>query len=194
MRDGVLVTPPNGERSSVGIGPDGTLDVRRVEFFGTWQGLGQRRALNDLNQLPGTNGISLFTPSYGPLDAAESEGSFAVVLAPFPPAAPNTDLVAPVVAIAQGARHAASRRAAPCSSRAGTLPRSSQAEAAVGTPLALRLDPPARLDGDRRRRRRRARARAGRQARLPRERSVHVQPARAAAPAHRRSASSPTGA
>ena len=38
------------ERRRHGRGP---LDVRRVEFFGTWRGLGQRRTVNDMNQPPG---------------------------------------------------------------------------------------------------------------------------------------------
>ena len=53
MRDGIVDSPPYGDRSSVGITPEGALDVRRVEFFGTWRGLGQRRAVNDMNQAPG---------------------------------------------------------------------------------------------------------------------------------------------
>ena len=65
MRDGVLVSPPNGQRSSAGITLDGTLDVRRIKFFGTWRGGGQRRALNEFNKAPGKNGIALFTSDYG---------------------------------------------------------------------------------------------------------------------------------
>ena len=38
MRDGVVESPPFGDRSSVGIAPEGALDVRRIEFFGTWRG------------------------------------------------------------------------------------------------------------------------------------------------------------
>ena len=53
MRDNVVESPPYGDRSSTGVTPEGALDVRRIEFFGTWRGLGQRRTLNDLNQSPG---------------------------------------------------------------------------------------------------------------------------------------------
>ena len=74
IRDGVVDSPPFGDRSSVGIMPEGALDVRRVDFFGTWKGLGQRRAVNDLNQPLGANGISLFTPSYGPTTPAGGRG------------------------------------------------------------------------------------------------------------------------
>jgi hypothetical protein len=74
MRDGVVESPPYGERSSVGVSADGVLDIRRVEFFGTWRGLGQRRAVNDMNEPPGANGVSLFTPSYGPATPAVPGG------------------------------------------------------------------------------------------------------------------------
>ena len=96
MRGGVVDSPPLGDRSSVGFSPEGSIDVRRVEFFGTWRGLGQRRTLTDLNQAPKQNGISLFTPSYGPATPAQV-GVSEVVIHPFPPATPNTDLTGPVV-------------------------------------------------------------------------------------------------
>ena len=41
MRDGVVDSPPSGDRSSVGLSPEGAIDIRRVEFFGTWLGLGR---------------------------------------------------------------------------------------------------------------------------------------------------------
>jgi len=95
LRDGVLVSPPNGGRSSAGITLDGTLDVRRITFFGTWRGAGQRRTLNELNKPPGPNGIALFTPDWGAA-TPRIAGSFAVTLSPFPSALPNADLSAPV--------------------------------------------------------------------------------------------------
>ena len=39
----LVESPPNADRSSAGITTDGALDIRRVEFFGTWRGLGRRR-------------------------------------------------------------------------------------------------------------------------------------------------------
>jgi hypothetical protein len=66
MRGGIVESPPFGDRSSTGVTPEGGIDVRRVEFFGTWRGLGQRRTLNDMNQAPGANGFSLYTTAYGP--------------------------------------------------------------------------------------------------------------------------------
>src|SRR6185436_9544515 len=35
MRDSVVDSPPYGDRSSTGVTPEGGLDVRRIEFFGT---------------------------------------------------------------------------------------------------------------------------------------------------------------
>ena len=65
LRDGCSRTHRTRDRSSAGITLDGLLDVRRVRFFGTWRGTGQRRTLNRLNKEPTKNGISLFTPDWG---------------------------------------------------------------------------------------------------------------------------------
>jgi hypothetical protein len=62
MQSGVLTTPPHPKRSTVGITDDGRLLVQRVQMLGTWQGNSQRRPLNGLNQRPGPEGVSLFTP------------------------------------------------------------------------------------------------------------------------------------
>jgi exopolysaccharide biosynthesis protein len=136
MRNGVVDSPPYGDRSSVGVSDDGTLDVRRVDFFGTWKGLGQRRAVNDLNQLPGPNGISLFTSSYGPTTPAQA-GTVEVVIAPFPAAVPNVDLGGPVI------QHGAGGTAIPKDGAVlvarGTTAQKLVEEAPVGTEVAVRL-------------------------------------------------------
>ena len=137
MRDGVLATPPNASRSSAGIGLDGTLDVRRVKFLGTWRGLGQRRSLNYLNKTPGKNGISLFTSDWGGVTPGIA-GAVAVTLAPFPQAAPNADLTAPVVATTSNARVAIAPGSAVLVAR-GIAAAKLQAEAPVGTSVTLRL-------------------------------------------------------
>ena len=116
---------------------EGALDVRRVEFFGTWRGLGQRRTLNDLNQAPGPNGFSLFTPSYGPTTPPQS-GTTEVVIAPFPPATPNTDLFGPVVHVAGAGGTPIPRDGAVLVAR-GTAAARLAEEAPVGTELTLRL-------------------------------------------------------
>jgi hypothetical protein len=138
IRDGVVDNPPFGDRSSVGITPDGALDVRRVEFFGTWKGLGQRRAVNDLNQFPGSNGVSLFTPSYGPSTPVGAAGTTQAVIFPFPPATPNTDLVGTVVQVGGGGGTAIPAGGAVLVAR-GTAAQRLAEEAPVGTALALRL-------------------------------------------------------
>ena len=46
MRDGQVASPPYGAARAPGVLTDGTLDVRRVSFFGTWQGAGAKRTLN----------------------------------------------------------------------------------------------------------------------------------------------------
>jgi len=89
MQNGVLLHPPLRERSTVGIDNEGNLHVERVGFSGYWVGTGQRRAVN-FNELAGPNGVSLFTPSWGP--ATPGVQSVEAILKPFPIAKPNTDL------------------------------------------------------------------------------------------------------
>ena len=96
MRDTQLVTPPNAGRASAGIRTDGTLDVRRIAFAGTWRALVTARPLAALNAAPGANGAALYTDAYGPSTPA-LPGSAAVVLFPFPAATPQVDLAAPIV-------------------------------------------------------------------------------------------------
>jgi flagellar hook assembly protein FlgD len=101
MESGVLTTPPHPKRSTVGITDDGRLAVERVAMLGTWQGLGQRRPLGGLNQRPGSEGASLFTPAWGPTTPA-AQGTVEVTLNPLPPAAPFTDLTGTVIAVKPG--------------------------------------------------------------------------------------------
>ncbi len=137
MRNGVVESPPFGDRSSLGIAPEGSLDVRKVEFFGTWKGLGQRRALTDLNQAPGPNSISLFTPSYGATTPAATGTTEAIVF-PFPPTAPNTDLVGPVIELRSGGGTTIPKDGAVLVAR-GTAGQRLAEEAQVGTTVALRI-------------------------------------------------------
>jgi hypothetical protein len=137
MRDGVVASPPYGDRSSVGIAVDGTLDIRRVEFFGTWRGLGQRRALSDMNQAPGPNGISLFTDAYGPATPQQS-GVTEVVIAPLPASAPNTDLTGPVTQVAGAGGTSIPPGGAVLVAR-GTAAQRLTEEAPVGSSVTLRV-------------------------------------------------------
>ncbi|MEO5575797.1 MAG: phosphodiester glycosidase family protein [Gaiellaceae bacterium] len=137
MRDNVVESPPYGDRSSTGVTPQGGLDVRRIEFFGTWRGLGQRRTLNDLNQSPGPNGVSLFTPSYGSATPVQAGVTEAVIF-PFPPTTPNTDLAGPVIQIAGAGGTPIPQGGAVLVAR-GTAAQRLVEESPVGTSLALRL-------------------------------------------------------
>jgi hypothetical protein len=137
LRDGVLVSAPEGSRSSAGITLDGTLDVRRVKLFATWRGTGQRRPVNVYNEAPGPNGIALFTPDWGPA-TPRVPGAVNVILSPFPGATPNADLIAPVadsfraesVPVAPGTAVLVAR---------GTAASKLTAEAALGSTVTIRL-------------------------------------------------------
>jgi hypothetical protein len=82
MQNGVLESPPNPGRSSLGITGDGTLTTARLSLAGIWQGSGQRRTLT-LNTPAGAGKFTLYTPAYGPSTPLES-GVGEAVLAPFP--------------------------------------------------------------------------------------------------------------
>ena len=137
MRDNVVDSPPYGDRSSTGVTPEGGLDVRRIEFFGTWRGTGQRRTLNDLNQSPGANGISLFTTAYGPATPVQSGVTEAVIF-PFPPTIPNTDLVGPVIQVAGAGGTPIPQGGAVLVAR-GTAAARLAEEAVAGTNVTVRL-------------------------------------------------------
>jgi flagellar hook assembly protein FlgD len=98
MQSGVLTTPPHPKRSTVGITDDGRLLVQRVQMLGTWQGNSQRRPLNGLNQRPGPEGVSLFTPDWGPATPA-ANNTVEVTLDSVTPAAPFTDVTGTVVSV-----------------------------------------------------------------------------------------------
>jgi hypothetical protein len=98
MQSGVLTTPPHPKRSTVGITDDGRLLVQRVQMLGTWQGNSQRRPLNGLNQRPGPEGVSLFTPDWGPATPA-ANNTVEVTLDSVTPAAPFTDITGTVVSV-----------------------------------------------------------------------------------------------
>jgi hypothetical protein len=87
IRNGQLDTAPAESRTSLGIGPDGTLTVARVSFDGTWRGTGQRRQL-DLNAPPAKGHTTLYTSAWGPQTPAES-GVVADVIEPFGPLLAN---------------------------------------------------------------------------------------------------------
>jgi hypothetical protein len=136
LRNGILDHAPLRQRSSVGIGADGTLRVDRVNLSGFWKGTGQRRSLT-LNEVPSTNGLTLYTPAWGP-NTAGVDGVEAV-LRPFPAAKPNTDLVGTVVSI--GSTHGSTSippDGAVLQAR-GSAAGKLAAEAPLGSQVAIRL-------------------------------------------------------
>jgi hypothetical protein len=137
LRDSVLVSAPNGHRSSAGITLDGDLDVRRVRLYGTWRGLGQQRTLNAFNEAPGRNGIALFTSDWGPA-TPRIQGALTMILSPFPAATPNVDLSARVSDLLQDGSMAIAPGTAALVAR-GTAAEKLAAEAPLGTTITIRL-------------------------------------------------------
>ena len=157
MRDGIVESPPYGDRSSVGVTAEGGLDVRRVEFFGTWRGLGQRRTLNDLNQAPGPNGDLALHAELRPGDAGPGPAHGGRDL-PVPADDAEHRPRRPVIQVATRRRHAdpAGRRRPRRARHRGAAARRGGARRDDRRPAA---DLPARVDGDHERRRRRPGAR-----------------------------------
>jgi Phosphodiester glycosidase len=101
MQDGLLKRPPLSTRSSIGIGADGRLSIRRMAFFGFWQGIGQRRPLVDVNEVPLVDGVSLFTPDWG-VATPPTPNAVEAVVNPFPRVVPGNELVGPVIQVNRG--------------------------------------------------------------------------------------------
>jgi hypothetical protein len=137
LQGGVLLHPPVGSRSSVGVDTAGVLHVDRVRFSGTWQGTGQRRPLATIDERPAPGAVALFTPAYGarvPVVAGAAE----VVLEPFANPLPNVDLRAPVVAVGTGGGETIPADGAVLMAT-GANAAHLQAEAPVGTTVTSRL-------------------------------------------------------
>ena len=137
MQSGVLEAPPHPKRSTLGITDDGSLIIDRVTMLGTWQGSGPKRALNGLNQRPGAQGISLFTPVWGD-NTPQASGIVEVVLEPMPPAAPFADLTGTVIDIKTGGGTPIPRDGTVLVARGSAATRLA-AEAAIGAPMTVRL-------------------------------------------------------
>jgi hypothetical protein len=137
MRNGALEHRPVRERSSIGIDTTGTLRVDRVALLGTWQGSGQRRAVNEINAPPGPNGVSLFTPAWGPTTPA-APGTVELTIAPFPTLVPNGELTGPATQVGGGGNTAIPPDGVVLVAR-GTAATRLQAEAPAGQPVRIRL-------------------------------------------------------
>ena len=98
MQGGVLEHHPAENRSALGIDASGTLHVDRQPFAAGWRGVsGLNHPINSLNEPPRTNNVALFTPTWG--TTTPRLKATAVVLEPFPAAAPFTDLTGTVTRI-----------------------------------------------------------------------------------------------
>ena len=137
MQSGVLEAPPHPKRSTLGITDDGSLIIDRVTMLGQWQGSGPLRALNGLNQRPGAQGISLFTPVWGAA-TPQASGTVEVVLEPLPPAAPFADLTGTVIDIKTGGGTPIPRDGAVLVAR-GSAANRLAAESAIGEQMLVKL-------------------------------------------------------
>lgn len=137
LQNGSLAHPPVPARSSIGVDGDGTLHVDRARFFGTWQGTGQRRPLDELNESPTGGDVALFTPAYG-ARAPVVPGSADVVLQPFAGTSPGVDSTSTVVAAGAGGGEAIPPNGAVLVA-GGTTAAKLAAEAPVGTSITTRV-------------------------------------------------------
>ena len=101
MQNRVLHSVPNSARSSIGIEPNGTLDIRHAAWNAFWQGRGQRRPLTGLNEPANKGGITLYTPVWGPA-TPPAAGATEAVIYPFPAVTPGSDVSGNVVQFTQG--------------------------------------------------------------------------------------------
>jgi len=137
MRNGALDHAPIATRSSIGVDSSGTLRVERVALLGTWQGAGQRRVFNIVNDRLGASGVALYTPAWGPA-TPPAPASVEAVLEPFPPAAPYSELAGHVVQLASGGGTPIPPDGAVLVAR-GQIAARLQAEAPVGQEVRIRL-------------------------------------------------------
>ncbi|MEX2102858.1 MAG: phosphodiester glycosidase family protein [Gaiellaceae bacterium] len=100
MRDGVLVSRPQGQRSVLAFGLDGLFRVAKVGFFGSWQVAGNpAHPLFQFNRpLAENRDLGIFTRAWGPRTPRQPRG-IEVVLQNMPPPFPNTPLQTQITAI-----------------------------------------------------------------------------------------------
>jgi hypothetical protein len=136
-RNGALDHDPRTARTSIGVDTSGALHFDRISLYGFWQGAKSRHAFTDVNEPPTASGTTLYTPAWGPTTPAASNG-VAVVLRPFPTAAPNTDLVGTSAQVVSGGAAAIPPDGAVLVARGAAAP-GLQAEAPVGQSVRVRF-------------------------------------------------------
>ena len=137
MRNGALDHDPRNARTSIGVDTSGLLHFDRVSIFGYWQGSKSRHAFALLNEPPPSGSTALYTPAWGPATPAAS-GAVAVVLQPFPAAAPNADLVGVSAQVVPGGAAAIPSDGAVLVAR-GAAAAALQAETPVGQAVHVRF-------------------------------------------------------
>jgi Phosphodiester glycosidase len=138
MRDGQLISPPNGNRASAGVTTDGSLEVRRVGFAGTWDAGSGPHTVSVLNAAPKVGRAALFTDAYGAATPAVA-GSVAAILFPFPDTVPSIGLEAPVVEVRSGTSAVAIPPGGAVVLGRGASASALRAEAPVGASLTVTL-------------------------------------------------------
>jgi hypothetical protein len=138
MREGQLIAPPNAGRASAGIQTDGTLEVRRVGFSGSWDAGAGPHVLSVLNAAPKVGRVALFTDAYGPATPPVA-GSAAAILFPFPDAIPSVGLPAPVVELRSGSGPVAIPQGGAVLLARGAAAAILRREASVGAPITVGL-------------------------------------------------------
>ena len=101
IRSGVVEHQSALGRAAVGIDAGATLHADRVAWFGRWHGPDNVWfPVSQVNEPPRKNAVALFTPVWGG-DVPAFKGATTIVLEPFPPTKPRTDLVGTIVAMGQ---------------------------------------------------------------------------------------------
>ena len=139
MREGQLISPPNANRASAGVTTDGTLDIRRVAFGGTWDAGVGAHTFSGLNAAPKVGRAALYTDAYGTATPPLPGLSAAVILFPFPDAVPSIGLQAPVVEVRSGSRAVAIPPGGAVLLARGASAAELRDEAPVGTLMTITL-------------------------------------------------------
>ena len=101
MRGGIVEHQSALGRAALGVDSAATLHVDKVPWAGRWHGPDNIwYPVSQLNEPPRQNAVALFTPVWGAETPAVTGTT--IVLEPFPPTAPRTDLTGTIVAVNDG--------------------------------------------------------------------------------------------
>jgi hypothetical protein len=140
MRGGIVEHQSALGRAALGVDTDANLHVDKVPWSGRWHGPDNIwYPVSQLNEPPRQNAVALFTPVWG--DKTPAVTGTTIVLEPFPPSAPRTDLVGTIVGVNDGDSTPVPPDGAVLVAR-GTAARPFAA-LPIGTPVTVRLPLPA---------------------------------------------------